>query len=108
MKKILFKSDFFGDVEINLTEAISGKKVLITEEITRSDIERIQKIIDSSLNKYNSSINQEIIKAVKKEMGSKATEDTIVEITTNCLVQLYKALWSKRGFWKSAISNKSN
>jgi len=108
MKKILFKSDFFGDVEINLTEAMAGKKVLITEEISKTDIERIQKLIDVELKKRDTSINQEITKAVKQEMGSKATDDAIVEVTTNCLVQLFKALWSRRGFWKSAIANKSN
>ncbi len=108
MKKIAFKSDFFGNVDINLTEAMAGKKVLINEEIAKADLERIQKLIDIELKKQNTTINSEIAKAVKQEMGSKATEDQMVEVTTNCLVQLYKALWSRRGFWKNAISNKAN
>ncbi len=108
MKYIAFKSEYFGDVNINLTEAMAGKKPLITEEIAKADLERIQKLIDVALHKQETTINQEITKAVKKEMGSKATEDSIVEIVTNCLVQLYKALWSRRAFWKNTISNKSN
>lgn len=105
MKTIKFKSYTFGNVEINLTEAMSGKPVLITEEIASGDVERIKKIINSHL---KDNIDDMVTKIVKRELNSSATEDMIVTITANCLTQLYKALWSRRGFWKSAIANKPN
>jgi len=40
--------------------------------------------------------------------NEKELDDKVVEITKNVLTQLYKTLWTKRGFWKSNVSNKSN
>lgn len=43
-----------------------------------------------------------------KIKGDKALEDKMVEISRNVLTQLFKALWTKRSFWKSGLSNKAS
>jgi hypothetical protein len=43
-----------------------------------------------------------------KIKGDKALEDKVVEISRNVLTQLFKALWTKRSFWKSGLSNKAS
>jgi hypothetical protein len=35
-------------------------------------------------------------------------EDKIVDITKNVITQLYKTLWTKRGFWRNDLKNKSS
>jgi|TARA_R110000823_G_scaffold296080_3_gene416082 hypothetical protein len=43
-----------------------------------------------------------------KIKGDKGLEDKMVEISRNVLTQLFKALWTKRSFWKSGLSNKAS
>tara|TARA_R110000796_G_scaffold133264_4_gene248821 strand:+ start:884 stop:1141 length:258 start_codon:yes stop_codon:yes gene_type:complete len=43
-----------------------------------------------------------------KIKGDKGLEDKMVEISRNVLTQLFKALWTKRSFWKSGLSNKTS
>ena len=45
---------------------------------------------------------------VKKNLKSGETEKTILDVSSNVLTQLFKALWQKRSFWKSSLSNKPN
>jgi len=100
MKYILVKNKY-GDVVINLTEAIENKRVPITEGMDNTSISDIQKIIDKELPK-------KIEALVKKQLDSNTTEEKIVEIVKNCMTQLFKALWTKRGSWKGSIKNDSN
>lgn len=54
---------------------------------------------------FESKINKIVKDRIKDD---KALEDKVVEITKNVITQLYKALWVKRGIWRSSLSNKSN
>lgn len=76
----------------------------INEELKTADIDkRIKVYMDSK--EFNAKIEKIVKDRIKNE---KELEDKVVEITKNVLTQLYKTLWTKRGFWKSNISNKSN
>jgi len=76
----------------------------IKEDITKSDIDKgIKVFIDSSA--FKSKIEKIVKDRLKNE---KELEDKVVEITKNVLTQLYKTLWTKRGFWKSGLSNKAD
>lgn len=109
MKYIIFKSKLFGDTKINLSEAIQGKKIGLNEDITKDNLTGVQKLIDDEFGKkYLPQIKKQIEDTVAKAMDSKENERKIEEIVANCLVQLYKQLWSKRSFWVSGIKNKSN
>lgn len=73
------------------------------ENITKSDVKsQIEKYIDSG--DFEAKIEKIIKDRIKNE---KALEDKVVEITKNVMTQLYKTLWTKRGFWQSTLSNKA-
>ena len=76
----------------------------INEELKKSDIDKgVKTYMDSA--EFKSKIEKIVKDKLKNE---KELEDKVVEITKNVLTQLYKTLWTKRGFWKNSISNKSN
>jgi hypothetical protein len=76
----------------------------ISEELKKSDIDKgVKTYIDSA--EFKAKIEKIVKDRIKNE---KELEDKVVEITKNALTQLYKTLWTKRAFWKSNISNKSN
>ena len=75
-------------------------------ELTKSDVKREAK---KEITAYMSSsdFKSKVEKIVKDRIkNEKELEDKIVDITKNVLTQLYKTLWTKRGFWKSMLSNK--
>jgi len=76
----------------------------INEEMKKSDVEKsVKTYIDSA--EFKTKIEKIVKDRIKNE---KELEDKVVEITKNVITQLYKTLWTKRNFWKSNISNKSN
>lgn len=76
----------------------------INEELKKTDVDKsIKNFIDSS--EFKIKIEKIVKDRIKNE---KELEDKVLEITKNALTQLYKTLWTKRNFWKSNISNKSN
>lgn len=76
----------------------------INEDLKKSDIDKgVKTYMDSS--EFKTKIEKIVKDRIKNE---KELEDKVVEITKNVLTQLYKTLWTKRGFWRGNISNKSN
>ncbi len=75
----------------------------LTEELNKADVSKEVKIyLDSK--EFKSKI-EKIVKDKLKD--NKELEDKIVDVTKNVITQLYKALWTRRG-WKSNLSNKPN
>lgn len=78
--------------------------VKINEDITKSDV---QKSIEVYMN--GDDFKNKVSKIVKDRLrNEEELEDKIVEITKNVLTQLYKTLWTRRSFWKTALSNKKD
>ena len=63
----------------------------------------------ASCNDERKALQKKIEKMVADKIkGDKGLEDKMVEISRNVLTQLFKALWTKRSFWKSGLSNKAS
>lgn len=76
----------------------------LTEELTKADVSKEVKIYMDS-----AAFNAKVEKIVKDRLkDNKELEDKVVEITRNVISQLYKTLWTKRGFWQNNLINKSN
>lgn len=87
-----------------------SEQELITEaeEITKSDVEQIAKKAVKTYFESNRNVELENkIKSVIHGMvkNDKAFETAMVDIAKNVLVQMYKALWTKRSFWVSDLRN---
>ena len=79
-------------------------KQRLNEEFGKKDVTKeISTLMDSK------SFKDKVEKIVKDKIKSdKGLEDKVVEITTNVLTQLYKTLWTKRGFWRNDLKNKAS
>lgn len=78
-------------------------KMILYEELTKSEVNAmIKKHMDS--NEFNDKVSKIIKNRIKNE---KELEDKVVDITKNVLTQLYKALWVRRSFWQTPLSNKT-
>ncbi len=76
-------------------------KKRLSEELTKSDV---KDEISSSLE--SNKLKDIITKIVKDKIkNDKELERYFVDINKNVLTQLYKTLWTKRGFWQSALKN---
>lgn len=76
----------------------------IKENLSKTDIDKGIKIYMDST-EFKSKVEKIVKDRLKDE---KEIEGKVVEITKNVLTQLFKTLWTKRGFWKSSITNKSD
>lgn len=79
-------------------------KQRLNEEFGKKDVTKeITAFIDTT------AFKNKIEKIVKDKLkDDKELEDKIVEITKNVLTQLYKTLWTRRGFWRNDLKNKSS
>jgi hypothetical protein len=79
-------------------------KQMLNEEFGKKDVTKeITAFIDTT------AFKNKIEKIVKDKLkDDKELEDKIVEITKNVLTQLYKTLWTRRGFWRNDLKNKSS
>jgi hypothetical protein len=90
-----------------------SEETLLAEgsDITKSDVEQIaKKTIQNYLSANRNPELESRVKSVVKDMvkQDKDFEKAVVEITRNVLVQLYKALWTRRSFWTADLKNQSS
>lgn len=76
----------------------------LDEELTKSDIKKEIKAYMSS-SEFEAKVRRIVKDRIENEKG---LEDKVVDITKNVLTQLYKTLWTKRGFWKSQLKNRKS
>jgi hypothetical protein len=83
-------------------EASQHKRLV--EELTKADISKEVKVyLDSAA--FKDKIEKIVRDRIKND---KTLEDKVVDISKNVLTQLFKALWTKRGMWRSNLSNKTS
>jgi len=79
-------------------------RIRLNEELTKSDVKaEITTALDSTALK---DIVSKIV--IDKLKTNRELEDKMVDITKNVITQLYKTLWTKRGFWQGTLSNKAS
>ncbi len=76
----------------------------INENLTKADVSKELKVYMGS-NEFKAKVEKIVKDRLKNE---KEIEDKVVEITKNVLTQLFKALWTKKSFWRDNLSNKTN
>jgi hypothetical protein len=95
-----------------LYAALSEEELLVEDDkLTKSDVDQIaKKAVKTYLEAGRMPELETKIRAMVRDMvkNDKEVEKFVVEIAKNVLVQLYKALWSKRSFWTSDLKNTSS
>lgn len=56
-------------------------------------------------NEFKKLVATEVLKTAST---SKELEKQVMLISTNMLIQLFKALWTKRSFWKDSLVNRNS
>ena len=46
-----------------------------------------------------------VLKKIQDELGTKKVDEKIVDLSTKVVVELFKTLWQRKGFWESALKN---
>lgn len=70
----------------------------------KSEIERIaKKEIQDFMN--TTQAHKAVMKIILDELGTKKIDDKIIDLSTKVVVELFKTLWQRKGFWESAIKN---
>ena len=106
------------DTELNtyLLECLveMDNKESINEALTTTDKSDIKSMIKKEIKDFleitRGSQFENKVKDIVKDMlkGNKDFDNKVVEITRNVLVQLYKQLWTRRGFWVNDLKNSPN
>ena len=75
--------------------------------LTDSDRNQIENIVKKEIKNFMDSTQAHriVVKAIQDELGTKKIDDKIVDLSTKVVVELFKTLWTRKGFWETAIKN---
>jgi hypothetical protein len=79
-------------------------KYIIKESLTQTDKNQIGVMIRKEIkNAFGSDLEKKVKDIVNKEIKGTKFQKEVVKISKDVLEQLYRELWMRRMFWKSAI-----
>lgn len=75
--------------------------------LSNQDKNEIEKIVKKEIKQFMDSTQAHkiVIKTIQDELGTRKIDDKIVDLSTKVVVELFKTLWQRKGFWESAIKN---
>ena len=75
--------------------------------LSNDDKKEIEKIAKKEIKDFldTTTAHETVMKIIQKELGSKKIDDKIVELSTKVVVELFKTLWQRKGFWESALKS---
>jgi hypothetical protein len=75
--------------------------------LTDSDKNQIESIVKKEIKNFMDSTQAHriVVKAIQDELGTKNIDEKIVDLSTKVVVELFKTLWTRKGFWESALKN---
>ena len=74
---------------------------------TDTDKKEIEKIVKKEMKDFldTTQAHNIVIRIIQKELGTRRIDDKIVDLSTKVVVELFKTLWQRKGFWETAIKN---
>jgi hypothetical protein len=73
-------------------------KAMIRAEVKDQVKREVKSFLDTT------DATKKVIAAVRKEFGN-ISEKRMVEISTRCIVELFKNLWTRKSFWEGSLKN---
>ena len=75
--------------------------------LTDGDKREIEKIAQKEMKRFldTTQAHNIVIGVIQKELGTKKIDDKIVDLSSKVVVELFKTLWQRKGFWESALKN---
>jgi hypothetical protein len=106
-------TDIFKEV-IKETDMCSCEENMLNESLSASDKSDIKTMVKREIKDFldmnrSSDLEKKVEAIIKRKFkNDKDVEKYIVDITRNVLVQMYKTLFTKKGFWVNDLKNSSN
>jgi hypothetical protein len=75
--------------------------------LDNQDRREIEKIVKKEIKDFldTTQAHNTVVRIIQKEMGTRDINDKVVELSTKVVVELFKTLWQRKGFWESALKN---
>lgn len=75
--------------------------------LTNEEKREIENIVKKEIKDFMDSTQAHkiVIKKIQDELGTKKIDDKIVDLSTKVVVELFKTLWQRKGFWESALKS---
>jgi hypothetical protein len=75
--------------------------------LTDQDKKEIERITKKEIKDFMDSTQatRVVVKMIQDELGTKKIDDKIVDLSTKVVVELFKTLWQRKGFWESALKS---
>jgi hypothetical protein len=75
--------------------------------LTDQDKKEIERITKKEIKDFMDSTQATriVVKMIQDELGTKRIDDKIVDLSTKVVVELFKTLWQRKGFWESALKS---
>ena len=75
--------------------------------LSSEDKKEIEKIVKKEIKDFldTTKAHDIVIKVIQKELGTKKIDDKIVDLSTKVVVELFRTLWQRKGFWESALKS---
>ncbi len=97
--KLKIKTNICEDIVIDVDKCKS-----LNESISSETKRYIKDEINKHLNSRD--LENKINNVIKDALNKKYLEEEIIEIASNCIVQAYKQIWTKRASWSNNLKNK--
>jgi hypothetical protein len=74
---------------------------------TDTDKREIEKIVKKEMKDFldTTQAHNIVIRIIQKELGTRRIDDKIVDLSTKVVIELFKTLWQRKGFWETALKN---
>lgn len=74
---------------------------------TSADKSEIEKIVKKEVKDFLTTTQAQkmVIKIIQDELGTKKIDEKIVDLSTKVVVELFKTLWQRKGFWEGALKS---
>jgi hypothetical protein len=75
--------------------------------LSSQDKNEIENIVKREIKQFMDSTQAHkiVLKKIQDELGTKKIDDKIVDLSTKVVVELFKTLWQRKGFWEGALKN---
>jgi hypothetical protein len=75
--------------------------------LTDQDKKEIERITKKEIKDFldSTQATRIVVKMIQDELGTKNIDDKIVDLSTKVVVELFKTLWQRKGFWESALKS---
>jgi hypothetical protein len=79
----------------------------MASSLTSQDKKDIENIAKKEIRDFMNSTQatKMVVKMIQDELGTKKIDDKIVDLSTKVVVELFKTLWQRKGFWESALKS---